>query len=97
MNIEKSALTVTYCCIWVLLTLNCIRDNEENTNLKDILFHLPNEGLESHVMMTMMNCFVVWLTDERRLALFPAGTIVRDPHHLESPTRNEQDLNLCRT
>ena len=31
--------------------------------------------------------FVVWLTDERRLALFPAGTIVRDPHHLESPSR----------
>ena len=24
--------------------------------------------------------------------LFPAGTIVRDPHHLESPTRHEQDL-----
>ena len=41
--------------------------------------------------------FVVWLTDERRLALFPAGTIVRDPHHLESPTRREQDLNLRRT
>ena len=35
----------------------------------------------------MMNCFAVWLTDERRLALFPAGTIVRDPHHRESPTR----------
>ena len=31
--------------------------------------------------------FVVWLTDERRLTLFPAGTIVRDPHHRESPTR----------
>ena len=31
--------------------------------------------------------FVVWLTDERCLALFPAGTIVRDPHHRESPTR----------
>ena len=41
--------------------------------------------------------FVVWLTDERRLALFPAGTIVRDSHHLESPTRREQDLNLHRT
>ena len=26
----------------------------------------------------MMNFFVVWLTNERRLALFPAGTIVRD-------------------
>ena len=38
--------------------------------------------------------FVVWLTDERRLALFPAGIIVRDPHHHESPTRREQDLNL---
>ena len=48
-------------------------------------------------MMMMMNCFVVWLTDERRLALFPAGTIVRDPHHHESPTRREQGLNLRRT
>ena len=30
--------------------------------------------------------FVVWLTNERRLVLFPAGTIVRDPHHRESLT-----------
>ena len=34
--------------------------------------------------------FSVWLTNERRLALFPAGTIVIDPHH-------EQDLNFHRT
>ena len=33
--------------------------------------------------------FVVWLTDEGRLATFPAGIIVRDPHHPESPTRRE--------
>ena len=33
------------------------------------------------MMMMMMMVFVVWLTDEMRLALFPAGTIVRDPHH----------------
>ena len=39
----------------------------------------------------------LWLTNERRLALFPAGTIVRDPHHRESPTRRKQDLNLRRT
>ena len=45
----------------------------------------------------MMNCFVVWLTDKRRLALFPAGTIVRDPHHRESPARREQGLGLRRT
>ena len=37
--------------------------------------------------------FVVWLTKERRLALFPARTIVRDPHHRETPTRREQGLN----
>ena len=40
----------------------------------------------------MMNLFVVWLTDERRL-----GTIVRDPYHRESPTLRDQDLNLRRT
>ena len=30
--------------------------------------------------------FCDMVTDERRLALFPVGTTVRDPHHLESPT-----------
>ena len=38
----------------------------------------------------IMNCFCGMVTDERRVALFPAGTIVRDPHHRESPTRHEQ-------
>ena len=33
--------------------------------------------------------FFVWLTDERRLALFPAETIFRDPHHRESLTHCE--------
>ena len=40
--------------------------------------------------------FVVWLTDERCLGLFPARTNVRDPHQRESPTCYEQDLNLRR-
>ena len=31
---------------------------------------------------------MVWLTDKRRLALFTAETIVRDPHHRESPTHH---------
>ena len=35
----------------------------------------------------------VRLTNERRQALFPAGTIIRGSHHFESPTRREQDLN----
>ena len=41
--------------------------------------------------------FVVWLTEERRLVLISAGTIVRDSHHRESLTRREQDLNPRRT
>ena len=40
--------------------------------------------------------FAVWLTEDKRLVLFPARTIVRDPHHLKSATRHEQDLNLRR-
>ena len=56
-----------------------------------IFFRFPN-----HMMMIMI-VFVVWLTDERRLALFPAGTIVGNPHHDESPTRHEKDLYLCRS
>ena len=37
--------------------------------------------------------FVVWLIDESHLALLPARVIVRDPHHRESPTCREQDVN----
>ena len=40
--------------------------------------------------------FVVRLTDEMRLELFPAGVIVRDPQHCKSPTRREHDLSLRR-
>ena len=41
--------------------------------------------------------FLVWLTGERRLALFAAGTFVRDLHYRESLTRCGQGLNLRRT
>ena len=34
--------------------------------------------------------FEVGLTDERRLALFPDETIVRDPRHRKSPTCREK-------
>ena len=49
------------------------------------------------MMMMMMKCFC-GMVDRRKafLALFPSGTIVRDPHYRESPTRREQGLNLCR-
>ena len=56
----------------------------------------PHDDDMMMMMMMMMNGFVVWLTNEQRLVLFPAGTIIRDPHHRESPKRREQGLNLLR-
>ena len=41
--------------------------------------------------------FVVWMTEEKRLALLPAGTIFRDPHYRESPRCCEPILGLCWT
>ena len=47
-------------------------------------------GVTMMMMMNMMmNCLVVWLTNERGLALFPAGTTTRDPHHRESQTHRD--------
>ena len=48
-------------------------------------------------LMMMMNCFCGMVDRQRRLALFPAGTIVTDPHHCESPTRRKQGMNMRRT
>ena len=47
-------------------------------------------------MIMMINCFCS-MVDERHLTLFPARTIVKDPHRCVFPTRREQDLNLRRT
>ena len=48
-------------------------------------------------MMMMMNpfCGNGWPA-KGVYSYFQPGTIVRDPHHRESPTRREQDLNLRR-
>ena len=50
-----------------------------------------NEGyVMIMTMMMMMKCFYGMVG---RLAVFPVGTIVRDPHHRESPTCRGQDLD----
>ena len=49
------------------------------------------------MMMMMMNCFCDMADRRKTFSLFPAGNIVRDPHHRKSPTRREQDLNLRKT
>ena len=48
------------------------------------------------MMMMMMNYFC-GMVDQQK-ALFPVGTIVRDPRHHESLTRHKQgfsSLNVC--
>ena len=40
--------------------------------------------VQNYLMMMIMNCFY-GIVDRRKA--FPAGTIVRDPHHRESPLR----------
>ena len=71
----------------------------EIVNQKSISY--LKEELNSYQLVSLskkfLNCgnvFAVWLTNERRLALIPAGTIVRDPQHHLSPTLREEDLNL---
>ena len=49
------------------------------------------------VMMIMMNCFVIWLTDERGLTLFPGRTIARGPRDHTTLTRRKHVLNLRKT
>ena len=44
----------------------------------------------------MISCFVVSLTNGRHVALYTAGTIVRDLHHRKFPIGCEQDLNMRR-
>ena len=47
------------------------------------------------MMMMIMNCFCGMADRRKVLSLIPAGTIVRDPHHRESPTRRDQGLELA--
>ena len=59
--------------------------------------NLDNQQFRLNKINEIKDYFIAEIREKRRLALFPAGTIVRDPHHLKSPTRREQDLNLRRT
>ena len=44
------------------------------------------------------NELFLWHVDgQKRLSLFPAGTVVRNPHHYESRIHHKQDMNMSRT
>ena len=47
--------------------------------------------------LDQLKCFCGMVDRRKRLALFPAGTIVRYPHHREFLTSRDQGLNLRRT
>ena len=60
--------------------------------------HLLQRVLKNHpclmmmmMMMMMMKNFFCGMVDQRKAALFPARTIVRDSHHHKSPIHRKQD------
>ena len=72
-------------------------DNELTRTLTcDSVNKTPKTDDDDGRMIMMRNVFAEWWTSERRLALFPAQTTVRDSPHHESPTCHEQDLRLLR-
>ena len=95
---KENLLKANICRVSRFGTISLISKQYKNT-CRGVLFFLKLQVLHNTpsevfltLLMMMMNCF--WGVD---LALFPAGTIVRDPHHRESPTCHEQGLNLRRT
>ena len=52
--------------------------------------------MKTMIIMMLMNCFCGIVDRRKEFRLISAGTIVRDPHHRESPTRREQGLSLRR-
>ena len=78
------------CIVLVIQNNFCLTDS--------YYFSISTTWFEPTVaMMMMMSCLVSWLTEERRLVLFPAGTIVKVPHHCKLLMRCKQDLTLHRT
>ena len=62
-----------------------------------MLFYITHKLLEIiKLVWWWWIVFAKWLTNERHLALFPAGTTVRDSHHHKSLTPLQLDLSLCR-
>ena len=51
-------------------------------------YYLANERV---MMMMMMNGFCDMVDWRKMFTLISAGTIARDPHHRQSPTRGDQD------
>ena len=69
---------------------HCRRESHTNLILITVFyFHFNPKVIEILCMNWIF--FVVSLTNERCLALFPLRAIVRDSHHHESLTRHKQD------
>ena len=77
---------------WKSMEVWCGRGGWLKVSLKGTFMKLFRKNIVWHNVMLVMNCFVVWLNDEKRLALFLAGTIVRDTHYCESPPQAGLEL-----
>ena len=60
----------------------------------DIIRKCDSYFFRRYELFFELNCFCGRVDRQKALALFPAGTNVRDLHHQESPTVREQDWNL---
>ena len=49
------------------------------------------------MIMMMMSCFFGMADRQNMFSFISAGTIVRDSHHCQTPTRREEGLNLRQT
>ena len=81
----------------ILMTTLVLQEISTNGCCKMSITRKLYHRAEGNTFNGELNCFVVWLTGKRCLVLFPAGTIARDAHHREFPTRRMQDLNRRRT
>ena len=85
---------------WVFLIRNVVWTNWKIAMSQNISEYFTDQNTFRLLatMMTMMNCFCGMVDRWKAfIALFPAGTIIRDPQLRESLKRLEQDLNLRRT
>ena len=85
-SIHESELQTNFSVKWLLLfAIPKLWFNSSKLKLGTLQTTIYVSSIDQ-LQVWIMNwiVFMVWLIEERRLALFPAETIVRNPHHRES-------------
>ena len=105
-QIWASKINIVFCLIWIFVTFlsyNFIIKTIRYPSLCCLHFCWRNVSTYWWIDFDYDDQFILFmtcLTDERRLALFTAGSIASDPHHCQYPTRRiwtcaEPEFSLC--